>query len=123
MDGKGVGEDQRGTKLRRGMMECNRDHAAERQPADVCLVNAEFLQRRDDCRSVIVAGGPVGRGVAVAIAWVIERHRAARLAEVRELGVPHRLVRPNPVEEDDRRLVAASAFGIADHAAGAGFDP
>ena len=114
MDGEGVGEDQRGAAVRRGVVHRDGDHSAERQAADVRAVDAELVHRRQDRRGIIVAGRAFGRGVAVAVAGIVERDRAARPAEMVELRPPHGFVGADAVEEDDRRRVAAARFLVAD---------
>src|SRR5260221_10950868 len=77
------------------------------------LGNSERIDPGQDRRGIIVAGGASWRGVAVAVARIIERDRAARAAEMIELRVPHGFVRADALEEHDRRRRASAAFHIA----------
>ncbi len=117
MHGEGVGEDQRGAAFERRMMHGDRDHAAERQAAKVSAGDSERVHRRQDRGGIIVTRRALARRVAIAIARIIEGDRAAGLAEMVELRMPHRFVRADAVEEDDRSGFAAAGFEIAERSA------
>ena len=57
MDREGVGEDQRRAALGRGVMHRDRDHAAQRQAADMRAIDAERLIAGKDRGGIIVARG------------------------------------------------------------------
>ena len=78
------------------------DHPAQRQAADMRSVDLQRVHRGEDRGGeIVVVGLAVGR-VAVAIAGIVEGDGVARRAEMLELRPPHRLVRADAVEEDDR---------------------
>jgi hypothetical protein len=102
------------------MVHGDRDDTAERQAADVGAVDPERLHRRQERRGVIVARRLLGRGVAVAVAGIVERDRAARLAKMVELWPPDGLVGTDSVEEDEGSRLAAADLLVTDVVAVAG---
>ena len=74
----------------------DRDHAAERQPADMRAVDAELAHRREDRGGIIVARRALGRRVAVAIAGIIERDGAALVPKWSSCGRHTDLSEPTP---------------------------
>ena len=115
MRGEAVGEDQRRAGVGRGVVDRDRDDSAERKPADVGLGDAQRRHRRHDRRGIIVAGGAFTRRIAVAITGIVESDRAPFFAKAGELRMPHRLVRADAVQEDDRGLspLPASSYPSA----------
>src|SRR5690349_2972679 len=77
-------------------------------------LDAESMHRRVDGFGIIVAGRGLGRGVAVAVAGIIESDGAPRPAEVGKLRMPDRFVGADAVEEDDGDGVPAARLLIAD---------
>ena len=114
MNRERIGEDQRSAALGRGVMHCDGDDAAQRQPADMRAIDSELAHRGEDRGGIIVAGSVFGRGVAVAVAGIVERDRAARMPEMDQLAKPYRAVRSDPVEEDYRGIHALAGFVVAD---------
>ena len=53
----------------------------------------------------------------------LDAEKATLRAEMVELRMPHRFVGTDPVEEDDRRLLATAGLGIADFIASICADP
>src|SRR5437763_1053270 len=104
------------------MVERDRDDAAEREATDVRVLDAEFAHGREDRRRIIVAARAVGRRIAVAIAGIVERDSAPAAAEMLELRPPHRFVRSDAVEEDDRDRAAAPGLVIAERDSEGGCD-
>src|SRR5437763_1708647 len=72
MIGEGVGENQRRDSLGPSGIHRDRNHAAEREAADVRAADAELGHRRQDGHRIIIARCALGRAVAVAVAGVSE---------------------------------------------------
>ncbi len=96
MDGERIGEDQRGAALGRGVMHRDRDHAAQRQAADMRAIDAELAHRGQDRGGIIVARGVLARGVAVAVAGIVEGDGAALVPEMDQLRSHTELSDPTP---------------------------
>ena len=62
MDRETVGDDQRGAAIGRGSMHRDRDHAAERQAADMGAVDVQRVHRGEDRGGEIVAVGSLSTG-------------------------------------------------------------
>ena len=89
--------------MRRGMVHRDGDDSAQRQAADVGALDLQRVHRGEDGGGEIVVVGLAVRRIAFAIARIIEGDGVARAAEMIELRPPHRFVRADAVEEDDRR--------------------
>ena len=89
--------------MRSGMVHRDGDNPAERQAAEVGLADLQSVHCSEDRGGKIVVVRLAVRWIAFAVARVIEGDGVARAAEMIELRPPHRFVRADAVEEDDRR--------------------